>query len=480
MKKKKTLPVDLSDRLNMARKLVLKARNDQSTQLEIPRLGLTVLPEGIFELSALESLTIIGNPISAVPEEIFKLQKLRSLTIKFCRLQQIDPVILELKSLQHLNLDGNLIKEIPNELYQLDKLQSLSLNNNKISDIPVSIAQLKLLRRLHVVKNTIKELPEELLLMPTLSTIEFEDNLIPSHNDALPKSWNGPDLVPVLRSFIAKNRKTEENIFRHHIQIPEQFKTAFHQYLIYFNSFIKNVKGNDLKIHITDADNGLTISGQLDQSEQITLYLSEYLGFIREKVESIQPSFAQEVTNFDRRLLTIEIKDQVHHLTTQLEIKNMKIDMLQEQIGNYMSLLVLEKRSPQSIHIINTSNSNASAVSSAQIDFKQNLPELQTQLLNLKQVLGENNDLALRAEIAAIDEGIISIDNQTVQPEQLDKTPFRRLKRLIDILNDPESDWSKAIKASKKGIDTVQKLGRYYNKFASWLALPTIPEIFVK
>jgi hypothetical protein len=43
-------------------------------------------------------------------------------------------------------------------------------------------------------------------------------------------------------------------------------------------------------------------------------------------------------------------------------------------------------------------------------------------------------------------------------------------------LNNPESDWNKAISATKKGVGYIQKVGKQYNKIAPWLAIPSIPE----
>ena len=35
------------------------------------------------------------------------------------------------------------------------------------------------------------------------------------------------------------------------------------------------------------------------------------------------------------------------------------------------------------------------------------------------------------------------------------------------------------IKLQKKGIEIAQQIGKTYNKFAQWLALPQIPDLFL-
>jgi len=53
------------------------------------------------------------------------------------------------------------------------------------------------------------------------------------------------------------------------------------------------------------------------------------------------------------------------------------------------------------------------------------------------------------------------------------------LKRVLDQINDPDSLLNKTISASKKGVAACQKVGKIYNKFAQWLGLPQVPDIFL-
>ena len=57
--------------------------------------------------------------------------------------------------------------------------------------------------------------------------------------------------------------------------------------------------------------------------------------------------------------------------------------------------------------------------------------------------------------------------------------PLTKLGRFLGKLGDEESDYSKIISESKKGIEMAQKLGKNYNKFASWIALPVVPDLFL-
>ncbi|HJH28529.1 MAG TPA: GTP-binding protein, partial [Methanosarcinaceae archaeon] len=58
--------------------------------------------------------------------------------------------------------------------------------------------------------------------------------------------------------------------------------------------------------------------------------------------------------------------------------------------------------------------------------------------------------------------------------------PLNKLGRFLGKLGDEESDYSKIIYGSKRGIESAQKLGQTYNKFAQWIpALPVVPDLFL-
>ena len=57
--------------------------------------------------------------------------------------------------------------------------------------------------------------------------------------------------------------------------------------------------------------------------------------------------------------------------------------------------------------------------------------------------------------------------------------PLNKLNRFLVKLSEPDSNYNKVITGTQKGIEYAQKLGRTYNKFAQWLAMPTVPDLFL-
>jgi hypothetical protein len=58
--------------------------------------------------------------------------------------------------------------------------------------------------------------------------------------------------------------------------------------------------------------------------------------------------------------------------------------------------------------------------------------------------------------------------------------PLNNLRIFLKKLGDDKSDYSKILRGAKKGVETLQKAGRTYNKVAQWLALPQVPNVFLK
>lgn len=110
------------------------------------------------------------------------------------------------------------------------------------------------------------------------------------------------------------------------------------------------------------------------------------------------------------------------------------------------------------------------------IDLKIDLPQIRTEFDNLKDEL-ENLNPKLDSDLEKIQD---SLDETSTDSDKKELAkPFNKLCRFLDKLNDSGSDYNKIIKRTEKGIELAQKLGRTYNKFAQWLAMPQVPDLFL-
>ncbi len=111
------------------------------------------------------------------------------------------------------------------------------------------------------------------------------------------------------------------------------------------------------------------------------------------------------------------------------------------------------------------------------INIKVDLPTIQSDFENLKDLL-ITADPCLESYLKEIGDNLDEVSANT-EKEKLIKS-FNKLGRFLKKLGDENSDIHKIIKGTKKGIEYTQKLGKTYNNFAQWLALPQVPDMFLE
>lgn len=110
------------------------------------------------------------------------------------------------------------------------------------------------------------------------------------------------------------------------------------------------------------------------------------------------------------------------------------------------------------------------------VNLKIELPLIQAEFAELRREIKKLNP-ELKDELDEIQDSLDEVSTNS-EKEKLNK-PLNKLRRFLDKLDDPNSDYNKVIKGTQKGIELVQKVGRTYNKFAQWLAMPQVPDLFL-
>jgi hypothetical protein len=113
------------------------------------------------------------------------------------------------------------------------------------------------------------------------------------------------------------------------------------------------------------------------------------------------------------------------------------------------------------------------------INVKVDLPAIQSDFEELKILMMESNhDPNLERRLNEIGDSLDEVNTET-EKKELNK-PLNKLGRFLQKLEDKNSKYHKIISGTKKGIELAQKLGKTYNKFAQWLALPQVPDLFLE
>ena len=169
----------------------LQAPKNLVEWLEIQNLTVEVLPEEIFELKNLKSLTVIQKNwdlklnLKVISERIGELTHLEGLHISNTHIEEIPVSIGNLKNLTSIYLMNNYLKSIPNSILNLPNLLYLNVDNNKLEALSEPI-NLPSLYSISLSKNLLKTLPESLINQPKINSIKADENPL----EHLPVAFN--------------------------------------------------------------------------------------------------------------------------------------------------------------------------------------------------------------------------------------------------------------------------------------------------
>lgn len=143
-------------------KSVLKStRADKIRHIKLDGWSLNTIPDEIFNMNKLESLSMEFNNISDIPENITELHLLKYLNLQYNKITTLPDSISNIPSLEYLDLSYNSFNSIPKTIENMKSVQILGFDNNNISDLSsLDIKKLVNLKSLYLRKNKIKKIPD--------------------------------------------------------------------------------------------------------------------------------------------------------------------------------------------------------------------------------------------------------------------------------------------------------------------------------
>lgn len=439
----------------MDRKTVLEkidfARERQSTQLHLNNYGLTRIPDEVSELTHLIKLTLGDNKLNSLPDSFRNLKALNWLNLSFNLFEEIPPILFELPNLRELSIGANLIKTLPEDLNLLRQFTDIKLQKNRISKINFNISNVDVSRAMHLEGNPLLDPPYYIAMEGTLSIFKYIYH------------------------------KEQESVFK--IPLDENIRTAIKQYLVYFNDFVAISKGKHINFETSSYNEGIELKLKVNSTtelEEIKKYLQEYISFIKTNIDNIRPEFDNQLDKTQQQMMIIELKNQIRNLQSTVEIRNVQLEYLNMQTDRLYHLLETDKKNPHTITVKNEANAFSMATSRNDISIavKNEIPVLQKELQELKGLISDISGINTIKELETIESKLVDIE--VAETTEIDKVPFKRLKKVLDEINNEDSTLGKAFKAAGKTFDAAKKLAKTYNKFAQWLALPQVPDIFIE
>jgi internalin A len=133
--------------------------------------------------------------------------------------------------------------------------------------------------------------------------------------------------------------------------------------------------------------------------------------------------------------------------------------------------------SPPTIVTVNPINvQTVTQIQEMELNLSVNLPSLQEEFEALKDLLVQLKPES-RGQLEGLGDALDALSSKS-DKEKLNG-PLNKLGRFLKKVGDENSDYYKILKGAKKGIETLQKVGRTYNKIVQWVGLPQVPDAFL-
>lgn len=288
-----------------------------------------------------------------------------------------------------------------------------------------------------------------------------------------------------------------DNRYEEKIKVDVKLRTMLKQYLIYFQEYVLNFKNENVSLEVESYDEGLII--KIDKENNINemlKYFKEYIGFIKEKnLNQIELAVNPNIPDLKKELAIIDLKNQIRHLKSSLEIKSIEIKCLNQSVDRLEKKLMkssLETRSVELKYLnryanrleslLNYENKRVNVININQNnicnnDSKEVIEKISNDLYLLRNEMVQLGDTAIKEKLHEIDEEFTELNNCESETEK--KSKVLKLRRLLDQLLDEKSQFNSVINKSKQGIRITKDIAKNYNKVAAFFGLPIVPEILL-
>jgi internalin A len=159
---------------------------------------LNSLPESIGKLTNLQSLEVNSNQLTSLPDTTGNLIRLNYLSLHSNKLTSLPDGIVNLTLLTYFSLHSNQLNALPEAIGNLARLNYFNLDSNQLATFPETIGNLTNLKELHLCSNKLTKLPETIVNLKSLKYLYLDSNQLTS----LPESiGNLKDLKELHLSF---------------------------------------------------------------------------------------------------------------------------------------------------------------------------------------------------------------------------------------------------------------------------------------
>lgn len=147
-----------SNEKKLKERLAAQRQNTQATA-DLSGLGLTEIPQEVFNWSHIRQLYLRDNDLHNLPEDWGALSNLEYLDLSNNRLEQLGEAIGQLSQLRTLEVRNNRLREVSDAIGQMGALEYLDLSHNVLDSLPETMSELSSLYEVNLSSNCFERAP---------------------------------------------------------------------------------------------------------------------------------------------------------------------------------------------------------------------------------------------------------------------------------------------------------------------------------
>ncbi len=149
----------------------------QTHDLSLKKLGLSIIPTEILNMSSLTYLNLEANRITAISEKVCNLHNLRTLSLRGNRLKMVPDSFIGLTDLVELDISQNELSVLQKQIVLLPSISVIDCSHNKLKTIAPTIKYCTKLTRLIINHNKLWTIPyTEMLFCQKLVYLDLDHN----------------------------------------------------------------------------------------------------------------------------------------------------------------------------------------------------------------------------------------------------------------------------------------------------------------
>ena len=264
---------------------------------------------------------------------------------------------------------------------------------------------------------------------------------------------------------------------KHLIEIRKEFRSAFKQYLTYFEEFVRKAKEEEISFEVHTATNGLEILIDSDNEEEtvkIVKYLKENVSLITQNIDNLNIEVEPGVSSLQAETLIVDLRHQIRHLqgsldNARLEIKYQEREIcnLKTQVEQYYTLLLETKTKDYFFQ----QNQNF---------YQQQEQQQENKMNNDQSPNNVNQSIANTGKMGNVIASAGDVNINQIQDPQL-KELLEQLKSAINSSELEEQDKTDALEEvaaiveaeKKQDSNAIQKAGRRFKRIISGVPIVT-------